>query len=82
MTKPYASIILVLTVLEQPEVVLLLLVAAVDVGGVDEGGDLVHLVPGSEAAVPLGGGAGADELHAGLVELGVEGVVRGDLNRS
>lgn len=48
---------------EEPQFVGLSVGASVDVGSVQEGGDLVDLVPGSQRAAGARGGAAADELE-------------------
>ena len=44
-----------------PQLAGLIVRAAVDVGGVEVAGDLVHLVPGTEAAVPRSGRTRPDQ---------------------
>ena len=63
-----------------PQLIGLIVRAAVDVGGVEVAGDLVHLVPGAEAAVPRGRRARPHELHAADLVLRVEVVVGRDLD--
>ena len=55
--------------------------AAVDVGSVEEGGDLVDLVARSQGAVLVRRRTGAHKVHARHVELAVERVALADLDR-
>ena len=66
--------------LEGSQRVLDLVVVGVDGAGIQEGGDLVEAVSGSQTAVVTQTGLGTDEVHATLAVLGEEVVVGWDLD--